>query len=84
MCLDDLWPVNPVRLAVVMNYSMLLSQSKDQIDDAIFLVETIIESAYSFIDDKMEDEKTMVEEETMVLIDDLKRNLEMWYEQKTH
>ena len=76
--IDDLWAINPVRLAISLNYALLLHDFKDQQNDAIFLSETMIEAAFSFLDDmRGEDIKNL--DESIQLLTEMRSNLEMWY-----
>ena len=58
----NLWPVNPVRLAIVLNYTILLKEFMDQMENAIYIIEATLESAFSWIDDQVEPRESILSE----------------------
>ena len=81
LAISDLWPVNPVRLAIVLNYTVHLQECMEQVDDAIYLAEATLEAAYTWIDDQPAgSDGAAITSETYTQLAEIKDNLEQWYE----
>ena len=70
-------PCNPVRLGLVLNYTVYYHEQRDDTAKAIKLTEHALEEALGYIDDC--DEQSFTDAEVIITM--LKENLTLWKEE---